>query len=772
MKKIFCTLLYLSFFQIIIAQGWNRDQLETAREHLDVPAYSLSYKALLKEADKLLNRGPLSVMIKKRVAISGNKHDYLSQARYYWPDPKSHNGLPYISKDGESNPELDELDRNRLGEMSENVSTLTLAWFMSNNKAYAEKAAEQIKVWFLNKDTYMTPHFKYAQIIRGKNNDLGRSYGLIDGYSFVSILDALTLLEESGTLSNKEIKELKKWFSQLLDWYIESPQGKEEAEAVNNHSLAYHVQITAFALYCNRNKLADRLINEFPQKRIFKQIEPDGKQPMELKRTLAFGYSQFNIQHMIDMFQLAAKRNIRIDNVTSKDGRNIYKAVDFLLPYLGKSVKEWPYKQISEWNYKQQAFCKDIYRLYKISPERKDYKELYKKNRKFSWSDSWNLLYLNLEDAYDDMAFLDGQLRYAIESADSTLLNSKEKGKVSPRSLEKDGSLRMVAPKDWCSGFFPGMLWMMYEQTNKDFWRQQANFYTLPLESNRNHKGTHDLGFMMHNSFGKAWQLTKEKAYYDINIESAKTLCKRFNPNVGSIRSWDHNKDKWKFPVIIDNMMNLELLFWATEATGDSTFYNIAVSHANVTLKNHFRDDNSSFHVVDYDPITGEVIKKITHQGYSDESVWSRGQGWGLYGFTVCYRYTKDKRYLEQACKIAEYFMTLPNMPKDNIPYWDMNDPQIPDVSRDASAASIIASGLYELSTYVDDERKVKYENWANSIVSSLTQKYRPKIGTVKGFLLLHSTGNRPANDEIDVPIIYADYYYMEALQRKNNLGL
>lgn len=770
-KSIFVAILCSLCFHTSFAQGWNREQLVKAREHINVPAYSLSYMALLENADNLLNKKPLSVMMKKRIAASGNKHDYLSQARYFWPNPKSPNGLPYISLDGKSNPELNELDRNKLGAMSENVSTLTLAWFMSGKNVYAQKAAEQIRVWFLDKETCMNPHFKYAQIVRGENNDIGRSYGLIDGYSFVEMLDAVKLLEESGSLQKSEINELKKWFSKLLDWYINSPQGKAEAKAVNNHSLAYHVQLTAFALFCDRNVLADKLINDFPKTRMFKQIEPDGKQPQELRRTLAFGYSEFNIRHMIDMFQLAAKRNIRIDNLVSKDGRSFYKAVDFLIPYLGKSVKEWPYMQISEWDVKQQELCKDLYQLYRISPNRTDYKNLYKKHRKFPWNDRWNLLYLDLNDANDNMAFLDGQLRYAIACADSALISGKAKG-VSPRSVEKDGTLRMVSPKDWCSGFFPGILWMMYEQTGDDYWRKEANLYTLPLESNRFHRGTHDLGFMMHNSFGKGWLISKEKAYYDINIEAAKTLCKRFNPKVGCIRSWDHNKDTWTFPVIIDNLMNLELLFWATESTNDSTYYNIAVSHANVTMKNHFRTDYSSFHVVDYDPITGNVRNQGTHQGYNDESVWSRGQGWGLYGYTMCYRYTKDKKYLDQACRIADYFMSLPNLPKDYIPYWDMKDPKIPNVSRDASAVAVIASGLYELSTYVNGSQRERYQSWANNIVNSLTNSYRPVVGTEKGFLLLHSTGNRPANDEIDVPIIYADYYYMEALMRKNKLGL
>ena len=214
-------------------------------------------------------------------------------------------------------------------------------------------------------------------------------------------------------------------------------------------------------------------------------------------------------------------------------------------------------------------------------------------------------------------------------------------------------------------------------------------------------------------------------------------------------------------------MINLELFFQASLITGDKRFYNMAVSHANTTLKNHFRPDGTSWHVVDYNPADGSVIKRITHQGFADESVWSRGQGWGLYGFTMCYRYTHDKAYLDQARKIARCWLTLPNMPDDMIPYWDMRDPAIPQAPRDASAAAVIASALYELATYVPGEEASTYRQAADKMVHSLETRYQPQPGASQGFLLLHSTGNYPAHDEIDVSINYADYYYLEALLRR-----
>jgi len=337
-----------------------------------------------------------------------------------------------------------------------------------------------------------------------------------------------------------------------------------------------------------------------------------------------------------------------------------------------------------------------------------------------------------------------------------------------PRSINSDKSLRLVKSKDWCSGFFAGCLWEMYEITGDKKWEESALRFTLPIENQKFNGGTHDMGFKIMPSFGKAYQFTDDTTYRNILIQAAKTLCTRFNPTVGCIKSWDTNK--WKYPVIIDNMMNLELLFWATQQTGDSVYYNIAVTHAKTTMKNHFRKDYSSYHVVDYDPETGNVIQKNTHQGYADESSWARGQGWALYGFTMVYRETHNKIFLEQAKNVASYILNFPGMPEDLIPYWDYMAPDIPNAPRDASAAAVTASALYELSSYVQNTDKAIYLKAANKIMNSLSTKYSSAPGTNYGFILDHSTGHKPGNSEIDVPIIYSDYYYLEALIRKTNI--
>jgi unsaturated chondroitin disaccharide hydrolase len=345
--------------------------------------------------------------------------------------------------------------------------------------------------------------------------------------------------------------------------------------------------------------------------------------------------------------------------------------------------------------------------------------------------------------------------------------SSDQPDAFSPRSLTSSGELHLVPSRDWTSGFFPGVLWFLHEYSGKDEWMDQARTYTARLEKEKTNGGTHDMGFKIYSSYGAGYRLTGRPLYRDVIVESAKTLITRFNPTVGALRSWDHNTDKWGYPVIIDNLMNLELLFAATKLTGDSTFYQVAVSHANTTLKNHFRPDGSSFHVIDYDPATGQVRKRNTHQGASHESAWARGQAWGLYGYTMCFRETQNEAYLKQAEKIADFYLGHKNLPKDLVPYWDFNAAGIPNEPRDASAAAVVASALFELSEFSPNGKK--YRRAADRMVESLSRAYTSPAGENKGFILLHSTGHKPNNSEVDVPINYADYYFLEALLRQKN---
>ncbi|MGQ7944325.1 glycoside hydrolase family 88 protein [Flavobacterium sp. WC2509] len=324
----------------------------------------------------------------------------------------------------------------------------------------------------------------------------------------------------------------------------------------------------------------------------------------------------------------------------------------------------------------------------------------------------------------------------------------------------------------WCSGFYPGTLLYIYEYTKNPATLNIAKKRLAILEPVKNFTENHDLGFMMYCSFGNAYRLTQDPAYKDVIIQSAKSLSTRYRPNAKVIQSWNANdgglKNKgYKGPVIIDNMMNLEMLEWASQNSTDKTFANIAENHANSTMKNHFRPDYSSYHVLDYDMNTGEVLKKVTAQGAADESAWSRGQGWALYGYTMMYRFTKNPAYLKQAQNIAKFILNNPNLPKDKIPYWDFDAPGIPNALRDASSGSIYASALLELGQYTSGKEKQNYVNVAETILKSLSSsKYRAQLGSNGGYILEHSVGSIPHGGEIDVPLTYADYYFLEALLR------
>lgn len=348
----------------------------------------------------------------------------------------------------------------------------------------------------------------------------------------------------------------------------------------------------------------------------------------------------------------------------------------------------------------------------------------------------------------------------------------EKSGKIlNPRTVA-DGKVKYISPEDWTSGFYPGTMWYMYELTGDSTWRTYARKYTQAIDSVKYLTWHHDVGFMIQCSFGNGYRLG-EKAYRDVIIQAAQSLSTRFRPVAGIIQSWNVDKGwqsqrGWECPVIIDNMMNLELLFNATKLSGDSSFYKIAVSHADQTIKNHYRPNYSCYHVVDYSLKDGSVRNRHTAQGYTHESSWARGQAWGIYGFTVCYRETHNPKYLEQAQKAFEFVVHNKNFPADFVPYWDFDAPKIPNEPRDASAAAIMASALYELSTFGNGEY---YKGWADKIMASLASpEYRAKVGVNGNFLLMHSVGSIPHNQEIDVPLNYADYYFVEALSRKKLL--
>jgi rhamnogalacturonyl hydrolase YesR len=320
--------------------------------------------------------------------------------------------------------------------------------------------------------------------------------------------------------------------------------------------------------------------------------------------------------------------------------------------------------------------------------------------------------------------------------------------------------------KWWCAGFFPGTLWYLYDYSKNTNIQKIAEERLNLMEPEKHFTGNHDLGFMMYCSYGNAYRITKNDKYKKIIDTAAMSLASRFRPKIQSIQSWDSSKN-FKCAVIVDNMMNLELLTWVSNNGGDPRFGEIAKIHANTTMERQFRPDNAAYHVLDYSLATGSLLKKTTWQGYSDSSAWSRGQGWAVYGYTMMYRLTKDEKYREQANKIAAFILNHPNYPKDGIPYWDFDAPNIPDALRDASAGALMASAFIELSDYVTGPLKQKYKIAAETILTTLSSsQYLATKGTNGGFLLKHSVGALPLKGEVDVALTYADYYFVEAMLR------
>lgn len=358
-----------------------------------------------------------------------------------------------------------------------------------------------------------------------------------------------------------------------------------------------------------------------------------------------------------------------------------------------------------------------------------------------------------------------------------------------PQSLNKNGDLIRFDIRSWTAGFFPGTLWYLSEFSGDKALGDSARAWTNKMESVKTFTDNHDIGFMMYCPFGNAYRINPAEADKDVLIESARSLSTRFNPITKTIKSWNswrswNGDEVFQYPVIIDNMMNLELLFFATQKSGDDSFQKIAISHAEKTMENQIRADGSHFHVTFYNTKTGNFIKGETSQGYSDNSTWSRGQAWAIYGFTMVYRETKDTRFLETAIKTADFYLDHDNLPSDKIAWWDFNAYQLgytPGIRsnarnltinyRDASAAAITASALFELSTCVEGQRSEKYYNAAVDILHALgSDRYRAKAGENGNFILKHSVGAIPHNNEIDVPLVYADYYFVEALVRYNAL--
>lgn len=373
--------------------------------------------------------------------------------------------------------------------------------------------------------------------------------------------------------------------------------------------------------------------------------------------------------------------------------------------------------------------------------------------------------YVSTDPARDNEKLLkkvSDQIKLMVEVNNQSSLNRQT---VFPGSLNSDGTIKYISKNDRASGFYPGILWLMYELTENSFWKKEAILYTEKLAVEP-YKSAPQVEFKILSSFGNGFRITQSEEYKEVLIESARVLISRFNENTGSISSFNKRYNSFDFPVAIENLVDLELLFFAWRETGDPVFENIAIKHAETAIQNQFRENFSSIHLLNYDTVSGEILQKVNLNGYNENSCWSRGQALALYGFVMLYNETGLTKFLQQAESLTEYILRSVKTNEDLIPYWDYQAPKIPDEPRDASAAAITASALYRLSTL--SERNNQLKAVADSIMSLLTsEQYFSKKGSNTGFLLKHSTGSKPDNKEIDASVIYADYYFLEALKYK-----
>ena len=380
------------------------------------------------------------------------------------------------------------------------------------------------------------------------------------------------------------------------------------------------------------------------------------------------------------------------------------------------------------------------------------------------------LLSLSAKPARESMEDLTARV-FRVAEKQFVLLDSQLEEDEFPSSIKKS-SLSKTKVSSWVSGFFPGSLWYVYLYDKDPRFEALAVKLTERMLPVTDKDRSHDIGFQVNCSFGNALRITGDPKWQPAMEKGASLLAGRFKPAAGVTRSWNFSAKgkEWKCPVIIDNMMNLELLMETARLTGADSLRQIAISHAETTMKNHFRPDGTCFHVVDYDPETGEVRSKCTHQGYADDSAWARGQGWALYGFTMMYDKSGRPEFLSQAEKVAR--MLLGRLPEDGIPYWDFDAPEIPDEHRDASAGAIMCSAFIKLAGLTSDKKLSKQclamaEKQIRTLASPL---YLSAPGENCGFLLMHSVGNLPKKSQVDVPLTYADYYFLEALLRWNKI--
>jgi hypothetical protein len=594
----------------------------------------------------------------------------------------------------------------------------------------------------------MNPNMRYAQAIPGVTD--GRGIGIIDTRNIAQLLDAVQLLQKSSALTDSDHASIVAWSRAYLAWLLESKNGKDEQAAANNHGTWYDVQVVSLALFTGDTALARRILATETVPRIGVQIRADGSQPLELERTRPIHYSAFNLDAYTQLAEMGRRVGVDLWKYEAPSGGSLRKALLFLAPYADPSMK-WAKPDVTP-----------------VPPD--EFAEPYRRADAAIPDPRFSAVLAILSRTAPDSIFeraLNGAAEKLRRSA-----TSLDPANGYPRLVRAaGGSWEQQSATQWTSGFFAGTLWHMYQLTRQPEWKKLAEKWTAGLESNKSTTSTHDLGFMIFNSFGRGYLLTGDPHYKEVVLDASRSLVTRYNPRVGAIKSWNteratDRRASWKYPVIVDNLMNLELLFWSAANGGDPAWKNIAEQHALTSARAHVRADGSTAHVALFDPITGALEGTTTWQGYSDSSAWARGQAWAIYGFTNAYARTGRPELLAAARKTADYFIS--HLPPDGIPYWDFRDPGIPNTERDASAAAIAASGLLDLARRTDSSSSARYRSVAEKILRSLARDYT--AGPESAAILAHSVGGHPQNSEVDVGIVYADYYYVEALLRLKGL--
>jgi hypothetical protein len=729
-----------------------------------------AYRDLLRSADSALTAPPISVMQKTAIPPSGNKHDFLSRAPYWWPDPTKANGLPYIRRDGEMNPQT-RLDHDglRFLAMTDRVEALALAYWFTGHERYAERAAFLVRTFFINPATRMNPNLRYAQGIPGITN--GRGIGILDVRHMPRLLDAVRLIDRSRYWHGSDARAFDAWCRTYLKWLRESATGKDERSQENNHGTLYDMQAASLAVFLGDSAGAKEILGKSARSRIDSQIAPDGSQPLELARTRPVHYSLFNLDAFTELAEMGRHVGSDLWHYRSTRGGSIASALRFIAPYADTSRK-WIKPDIAPVAPEEPAIT--MRRAAAALQDSTFANAALRATSTLHPSSREQLLYPGITLAalhdVDDVATKSLAFARARLKSSATMLDPRN---GYPRSTRTDGSWDQRPYNQWTSGFFAGSLWYMYELDRSDSWKTLAERWTRGLEPAKSIRTTHDLGFMVFNSFGHGFLLTDDAHYRDVVVEATRSLATRYNPKVGAIKSWDtyggaDARRDWKFPVIIDNLMNLEMLFAVSQWT-NGPWEEMARRHAITSEHVHVRPDGSTAHVALFDSVTGKLERTVTWQGYSDNSAWARGQAWAIYGFSNAYARTSDRQFLATAERAADWFIA--HIPPDGVPYWDLRHPQIPFVERDASAAAIAASGLVDLANHVDGDKRERYRRVAERIIRTLGTGYLT-AGTPLASILQHSVGNYPQNSEVDVGIVYADYYFVEALLRLRGMYL